>query len=120
MANTKRAKAVIPTVSDTFQPFHIDTAQPAVDEERVVVFTIDGTEHTIPRRLPACDTVAALEVTATRGSVAGAWEMVKMALGEESIGALMTCRQVTHDQVRGLFDRIGKLYMGQVEDLTGK
>lgn len=123
MSNTKKAtgpKAKTVPAGDDFAPIVIDTSTPAVDSERIPVFTIDGVEHTIPRRLPAGDTVAMIQVIAERGAVAGAWEMVKLALTEDSINALMQCRHVTHEQVRSIFDRIGKLYMGQVDDLVGK
>lgn len=121
MANTKKAAGPPKTAGPPlFAPIIIDTTTPAVDSERIPVFVIDGTEHTIPKHLPAGDTVMMIEVIANRGAVAGAWEMVKLALGEDSINALMACRHVTHDQVKSIFDRIGKMYMGQVEDLTGK
>jgi hypothetical protein len=119
MSNARKAKP-LKTVDPDFAPIVIDTSTPAVDSERITAFTIDGAEHTIPRRLPAGDTVRMLEVIAERGPVAGAWEMVKLALGEDSITALMECRHVTHDQVKDIFDRIGRLYMGQVDDLAGK
>lgn len=122
MSNTKKAtgpKGKAPEL-DPFTPVIIDTSTPAVDEERIPVFVIDGVEHTIPRRLPAGDTIRMLEVIALRGPVAGAWEMVKLALPEESINALIGSRHVTHEQVKSIFDRIGRMYMGQVEDLTGK
>jgi hypothetical protein len=120
MANTKKASGPPKLAEPDFVPVVIDTSTPAVDSERITVFTIDGVDHTIPKRLPAGDTIRMLEIIAERGAVAGAWEMVKVALGEESINALVACRHVTHEQVRSIFDRIGKLYMGQVEDLTGK
>lgn len=123
MSNTKKAagpKARVVPDLDEFTPVVIDTTTAAVDSERITVFTIDGVEHTIPKRLPAGDTILMMEVIATRGPVAGAWEMVKLALGEDSINALVSCRHVTHEQVKSIFDRIGKLYMGQVDDLAGK
>lgn len=122
MSNAKKATgrpAKAPELDD-FVPIVIDTSTPAVDADRVPVFVIDGAEHSIPRRLPAGDTVRALEVIATQGPVAGAWFMVKLALPAESIEALMASRHVTHEQVKSIFDRIGRMYMGQVEDLTGK
>lgn len=122
MANTRKVQPKGPpkTANPDFAPIIIDTSTPAVDAERIAVFVIDGVEHTIPKHLPAGDTVLMIEVIANRGPVAGAWEMVKLALGEDSINALMACRHVTHDQVKDIFDRIGKMYMGQVDDLTGK
>lgn len=122
MSNAKKAtgRKAVPQLEEPFAPIIIDTSTPAVDVERIPVFVIDGVEHTIPKRLPAADTVIALEAIATRGPVAGAWEMVKMALEEDSIQALMSCRHVTHEQVKSIFDRIAKLYMGQVDELVGK
>lgn len=123
MSNTRKARPAAAKTApnlDDFTPIVIDTSTPTVDAERVPVFVIDGVEHTIPRRLPAGDTVRSLEVIATQGALAGTWFMVKLALTEESIEALMSCRHVTHDQVKSIFDRIGRMYMGQVEDLTGK
>ncbi|HEU4754005.1 MAG TPA: hypothetical protein VFU47_12925 [Armatimonadota bacterium] len=118
-ANT-RARNQHPVFAEgDFTPFRIDTSAPPVEAERVPVFYIDDTEYTIPAQVSAATAMQALEIAVTKGPTAAAWHMISEALGEEGIRALQECRHITHEQVRGLFAQIGRIYFGQMEDMVG-
>jgi hypothetical protein len=68
------------------------SSTPKADAGREPIFSIDGTEYTIPREVPASVGLEAIERTAQEGEAAGSrWLMIKL-LGQEGYDALRTCQ----------------------------
>lgn len=103
-----------------FEPIRIDTSQPPVEVKRIPLFYIDDQEYSAPEQVPAHVAVAALEVVYERGASAAAYFMLEKAVGKETIDALTECPHVTYPQVQAIFQKVGQMYWGQVEDMLGK
>lgn len=70
-----------------------------VNEDRVPLFSIDGTEYTMPAEAPGYIGLEATDLWATRGeAVATRWLMIEL-LGEDGYAALRTCKTITKAQM---------------------
>lgn len=92
------------------------TSGPAEDLERIPIFSVDGTEYTIPKDVPAYVSLEAQELLATQGMVvAERWLMVEL-LGEDGWKALRSCKTLTRGQYRKLAASIVEHAMGSDEE----
>lgn len=92
------------------------TSGPGEDLERIPIFSVDGTEYTIPKDVPAYVSLEAQELLATQGqAVAERWLMVEL-LGQEGWDALRSCKTLTRPQYRKLAASIVEHAMGPDED----
>lgn len=92
------------------------TSGPAEDLERIPIFSVDGTEYTIPADVPAYVSLEAQELLATQGMVvAERWLMVEL-LGQDGWDALRSCKTLTRAQYRKLAASIVEHAMGPDED----
>lgn len=109
---------------DGYTPFRIDTSAPPLDDgPHVDLFYVDDKAYTMPERIPARLSIAALRIAATVGRDAAKWFCVENALSPEAIHELTegeASKRVTREQVRALLDEIGSRYFGQIEEDTGK
>jgi hypothetical protein len=69
-----------------------------VSDERIPLFTIDGTEYTMPAEAPGYIGIEATHLWATESPAAATdWLMSEM-LGDEGFTALRTCKTITRAQ----------------------
>ena len=87
-----------------------------VTTEREPIFSIDGTEYTIPREVPGSLALQAMERTRTNGEVsATAWLMEEM-LGADGYRALRECPTVRRDEVQAITRIIRDRVFGDLEE----
>ena len=71
-----------------------------VSEDRIPLFSIDGTEYTMPAEVPGYVSVEVIDLWATQGEAAGTRWLMRELLGEDGYDALRTCKTITKAQVR--------------------
>lgn len=71
-----------------------------VNTERIPLFSIDGTEYTMPAEAPGYIGLEAVEIWATQGEAAGTRWLMRELLGEDGYDALRTCKTITKAQMR--------------------
>lgn len=71
-----------------------------VNEDRIPLFSIDGTEYTMPAEVAGNVSLQVTDIWATDGEAAGTkWLMIEL-LGDEGYAALRTCKTITKAQMR--------------------
>jgi hypothetical protein len=87
-----------------------------VNEEREPLFSIDGTEYTIPVEVPPAMGLEAMEKTRTEGEApATAWIMREL-LGVEGWKALRECKQVNRAQMAAIMQVCRDRVFGGMEE----
>ncbi len=117
--NTSKAKQESP-IEEPWEPIRIDTSAPAVDEERFELFWIDDEVFTAPKRVPAGVALRGLQHAFQMGQAAAAWFILTETVGEEAMEKLYDVKQLTHEDVQRMLQKLGKVFWGQVEDMVGK
>lgn len=97
----------------------ISTTQ-TVNEAREPLFSIDGTEYTIPVEVPPATSLEAIERVRTEGEAAAtAWIMLEL-LGPEGWKALRECKQINRAQLSAIMEVCRtKAYGGMEEEGKG-
>lgn len=76
------------------------SSEDVVPDERIPLFSIDGTEYTMPAEVMGYVGAQVIEIWATEGEAAGTrWLMMEL-LGPEGYAALTTCKTITKAQMR--------------------
>ena len=71
-----------------------------VSEDRIPLFSIDGTEYTMPAEVPGNVGLQVTDIWADEGEAAGTkWLMIEL-LGEDGYLALRECKTITKAQMR--------------------
>ena len=84
-----------------------------VSDERIPLFTIDGTEYTMPAEVPGYVSLEVVELWATQGEAAGTrWLMIEL-LGDEGYDALRTCKTISKAQMRQVQEILVRHAMGE-------
>lgn len=99
-----------------FKPVAIRTDGPAVDEDRVEIFSIDDVPYTAPRRVPGGLAWRALGIAAEQGNAAAANFMAVEALGEKAMDALSECRHVDSEQLGRIVTGLAQAYWGDLQE----
>ena len=76
------------------------SSEDVVSGERIPLFSIDGTEYTMPAEVPGYVGLEVVELWATEGEAAGTRWLMRELLGGEGYDALRTCRTITKAQMR--------------------
>jgi hypothetical protein len=85
-------------------------------KDREPLFSIDGTEYTIPREVPGHVTLQAMEVFRTGGDGAATpWVMERM-LGAAGYRALLECTAVTKTNLAAINAVLQRKVFGDPED----
>jgi hypothetical protein len=83
-----------------------------VSEERIPLFSIDGTEYTMPAEVAGNVSMEATELWATEGEASATrWLMLEL-LGEDGWAALRGCKTITKAQMRQVVQIIVRHAMG--------
>lgn len=82
------------------------------DEERVVLFKLDGEEYTIPRKPKTNVALRYLKMARTGNADAAAGWLLEELLGEEGFEALMNFDDLTQEQLRSVMTLAAEVTMG--------
>ena len=83
-----------------------------VSEERIPLFSIDGTQYTMPAEVAGYVSLQATDLWATEGEAAASrWLMLEL-LGEDGYLALRTCKTITKAQLRQVIEIMVKHALG--------
>lgn len=103
----------------TITPTRINPEAEPKKVERIPLFYIGDDEYTVPAELSPQDGLIALRMVRTRGSDAATSWMVEKALGEKGYDALIACESITREQVKEILGNLQRMYMGDLEAMTG-
>ena len=83
-----------------------------VSDERIPLFSIDGTEYTMPAEVAGNVGLQVTDIWATDGEAAGTkWLMIEL-LGEDGYQALRDCKTITKAQMRQVIQIMVKHALG--------
>ena len=83
-----------------------------VSEDRIPLFSIDGTEYTMPAEVAGSVSMEATELWATQGEASATrWLMLEL-LGEDGWVALRGCKTITKAQMRQVVQILVQHAMG--------
>jgi tetrahydromethanopterin S-methyltransferase subunit G len=114
---TTKPKAA-PTVAEDFEPVRL-TSKPA-DVDRIVLFYVDDTEYSIPKRVGRNHGLRYLRTMRKQGEALAAQELLEVLIGEDGYQALMDCDDLEDDQLDQIMNRLRDMALGEVEDEEGK
>lgn len=83
-----------------------------VNEERIPLFSIDGTEYTMPAEVPGYVALEATDLWATQGEAVSTRWLMRELLGDEGYAALRACKTITKAQVRQVMQIMVKHALG--------
>lgn len=97
------------------------SAGPEAEPERIPVFRIGDTVHTMLKNPPLTVVMSALELAERRGGTPQAIgfadvDIMRQMLGTESYRALLDCKTITRDQYLKIVGRVMKRALGAAED----
>lgn len=97
------------------EPVHLSSKPPEGFDERVVLFTIDNEEYTIPKLPRGNLALQYLDKVKNEGSDwADAWLLEEM-LGSDAYEALMNFEYLTPEQLDAVLDLCQKQVVGKLE-----
>jgi hypothetical protein len=121
MANQRRPAAAGPAKSTgggEFEPVRI--VRSGKPTNRVVLFSIDDVDYTIPDPIPGSYAVKFLQQLREVEFQVALMRMVDEILGRDAVDALAACDDLTGDDLKAIFDVVGERLMGVVEQAQGK
>ena len=87
-----------------------------VSEDRIPLFSIDGTEYTMPAEVMGYVSTQVIDIWATEGEAAGTrWLMIEL-LGQDGYDALRTCKTITKAQLRQVTQIMVRHALGDESD----
>jgi hypothetical protein len=89
------------------------------EEDRLHVFTIDGTEYTVPARPRPNIAIRFLWRQKEAGVMEAASELMEAMLGKEGFEALSTYEDLTDEQFSAVLAIVQKVALGSLEKSTG-
>lgn len=121
-ARRKTTKTTTEAVTDQdFQPLVLRTLteEERGPEERVVLFTLDGVDYTIPKRFPVRLGLKIIRTMRRSGHDIAAAELLEEAIGTEAYDALVSYPDLKQEHIARLFEIVQALALGAVEDPKG-
>lgn len=115
---------IVPLPDDDDEVVDLAEPDPESEPERVPVFKIGGTVHTMLAEPGPGVALRALELAERRGASVQAVafadvQIMRDMLGEESYRALLDCKTMTRDQYLKIVARVMSRAMGALEDRDG-
>lgn len=84
--------------------------------DREALFSIDGTEYTIPKAVPPNVALEAVELVSRMGEVAGTRELMVMMLGRAGWDALRTCGELAKEDLVAIQTAVRERVFGGMEE----
>lgn len=94
----------------------ITTTETVQEAPREPLFSIDGTEYTIPVEVPGSMALRAMEMTRTAGEAPTTAWIMEQLLGKEGWKALRACDQVTKPQMKAIMAVCREKVFGDMEE----
>lgn len=120
---TTKAPAVrnIPS-QQNFEPIRFVTKRPEdrEPEERVVLFSLDDQEFTIPRKFPVSLGLKVIRTMRKRGTEIGMAELLEEVIGEDAYEALVNYPDITNDDIARLMQIVNDLALGSLDGPKGR
>lgn len=115
----KKTVEVVEETVDNSGPIVIKSSGKA--KERVVLFTIDDTEYTVPKTPGVNVTLRFLEEMRTTGNeMFAAMALLKLMLGDENYDELLDYDELDDETLGKILEQVVKLAMDRLEDTAGK
>lgn len=127
MATAPRKTAASKPAVEEVEEETVDNSGPIVVKssgkaaERVVLFTIDGVEFTVPKRPGVNMTLKFLnEMRKSKNEMFAALGLLEAMLGEEKYNELLDYEELEDDLLGEILEQVVKLAMDRIEDESGK
>jgi hypothetical protein len=105
-----------------FEPvrFVTKTAAERGPEERVVLFSLDDQEFTIPRKFPVNLGLKVIRTMRKRGEAIAMAELLEEVIGEDAYEALVNYPDITNDDIARLMQIVNDLALGSLDGPKGR
>lgn len=127
MATAPRKTAASKPAVEEVEEETVDNSGPIIVKssgkaaERVVLFTIDGVEFTVPKRPGVNMTLKFLnEMRKSKNEMFAALGLLEAMLGEEKYNELLDYEELEDDLLGEILEQVVKLAMDRIEDESGK
>jgi hypothetical protein len=117
-AARKRAAAKPAPVDEEFELVELSSS--VDEEERVGLFSIDGTIYTIPKVVPQGVSLEFVRIGREYGEEAAAVRLLERLLGPEPYKALEQCPTLDDKKMQKILDMAQKIAFGKAEVKGGK
>lgn len=110
------AKAISGTVvTDPYDFEPVELVPSGEEVEQVHLFTLDGVQYFIPRRVQFNVTLRAMEMFRTQGEVAAGAYILEALLGEDGYQALINYDELERDQFERITEIAQRIVLGDRE-----
>jgi hypothetical protein len=127
MAATTAENIATEPETDNAEPVAVETGGPLVFKssgkaaERVVLFTIDASEYTVPKKPGANITLKFLnEMRKSNNEMFAALGLLEAMLGKDKYNELLEFEELDDATLGQILEQVVKLAMDRVEDTSGK
>ncbi len=105
-----------------FEPVRFVTKRPEDREpvERVVLFSLDDKDYTIPRKFPVNLGLRVIRTMRKRGQEIAMAELLEEVIGEDAYEALVNYPDITNDDVTRLMEIVNALALGSLDGPKGR
>lgn len=117
-ARKRTAAKAKPLTAEDFEPVELSSEVP--EEDRVPLFSIDGTVYTVPKFVPQGVSLEFVRLNRTEGEAVASVRLLERMLGPESYEALEQCPTLDDKQMQKIIDMAQKLAFGKAEVKEGK
>lgn len=117
-AAARKRAAAKPTPSEDFELVELSSEIP--EEERVPLFTIDGTPYTVPKFVPQGISLEFVRLNREYGESVAAVRLLERMLGPEAYAALEQCPTLDEPKMQKILDMAQKIAFGKAEVKEGK
>ena len=118
-AARKPKPAPEPSADGGFEPVRL-TSKPAVEAARAVLFYVDDTAYSIPKKIGRNHGLRYLQTARKQGEALAAQELLEILIGEDGYQALMDCDGLGDEDLDRIMTQLRDGALGAVEDAGGK
>lgn len=118
-ATAKPAPTPKPVPEGDFEPVRL-VSKPADPDDRVVLFYVDDTAYSIPRKVGRNYGLRFLQTARKQGEAMAAQELLEILIGEDGYEALMACDALRDEDLDRIISQLRDMALGAVEDEPGK
>jgi hypothetical protein len=119
---TTKTPAVRAVQAQEFEPIRFVTKRPEdrEPEERVVLFSLDDAEFTIPRKFPVNLGLRVIRTMRRRGEAIAMAELLEEVIGADAYEALVNYPDITNDDIARLMQIVNDLALGSLDSPKGR
>lgn len=121
---TRKAPAAraVTALDAGFEPLRFVTTPAAerAPDERVVLFSLDDQEFTIPKKFPVGLGLKVIRTMRRRGQEVAMAELLEEVIGEDAYEALVNYPDLSNDDIEHLMQIVNKLALGSLDGPKGR